>query len=30
LTVSPMHFDLDLNVKALRAAAEALDSSGVA
>ena len=30
LTVSPMHFDLDLNVKALRAAAEALDKSGVA
>jgi F420-dependent oxidoreductase-like protein len=30
LTVSPMHFDLDLNVKALRAAAEALDKAGVA
>ncbi|HEY0494354.1 MAG TPA: LLM class F420-dependent oxidoreductase [Kutzneria sp.] len=30
LTVSPMHFDLDLNVQALRAAAEALDKSGVA
>jgi hypothetical protein len=30
LTVSPMHFDLELNVAALRAAAEALDKSGVA
>ncbi|AHH97623.1 LLM class F420-dependent oxidoreductase [Kutzneria albida] len=30
LTLSPMHFDLDQNVAALRTAAEALDKAGVA